>query len=114
MPKILAFAGSTRKDSFNKKLLNVAIEGAKREGGNVTLIDLLDFKLPLFDGDLEASEGVPENGKKLKKIFLEHDALLLSLPEYNSSISGVFKNAIDWVSRPIEGQKELACFDNKV
>lgn len=114
MSNILAFAGSTRSGSFNKKILSAAVRGAKNAGSTVTLINLLDFKLPLYDGDLEDAEGIPENGKKLKELFLSHQGLLLALPEYNSSMSGVFKNVIDWVSRPIENEKDpLECFKNK-
>lgn len=98
--KILAFAGSARLDSFNKKLVKIAAEGAKKAGAEVTYIDLADFPLPLYDGDLEAKEGLPSKAKELKKIFIDHDGFLFSSPEYNSSVSGTFKNAIDWVSRP--------------
>lgn len=112
--KILAFAGSTRTDSFNKKLVKIAADGAREAGAEVTLLDLRDLPLPLYDGDLEAKDGIPENAKKLKKIMLEHQALLIASPEYNSSISGVLKNAIDWISRPEPGEKPLACFDQKV
>ncbi|MEI8365900.1 MAG: NAD(P)H-dependent oxidoreductase [Parachlamydiaceae bacterium] len=113
-PKILAFAGSTRTDSFNKKLIQIAINGAKKAGAEVTYIDLRDFPLPLYDGDLEAAEGLPENAKKLKRLFIEHQGLLIASPEYNSSISGVLKNTLDWVSRPAPGEGFLACFNNKV
>jgi len=112
-PRILAFAGSTRSDSWNKKLIKVAVEGARAGGAEVTLIDLRDFPLPLFDQDLEAA-GFPETAKKLKQLFLQHQGLLISSPEYNSSISGVLKNAIDWVSRPEPGEASLACFTDKV
>ena len=113
VPKILAFAGSTRTDSFNKKLVKVAVEGAKAAGADVTLIDLRDFPMPLYDGDLEANEGVPPQAKRLKQLMLTHDGLLLSCPEYNSSITGVLKNTIDWASRQEEGEAPLACFVGK-
>lgn len=113
-PKILAFAGSTRKGSFNKKILKIAVEGALSTGIQVTHIDLRDFPLPLYDGDLEAEKGLPENALKLKKMFLEHDAFLIATPEYNSSISGVLKNTIDWVSRQATPEEEyLIPFKNK-
>ncbi len=99
-PKILAFAGSARKDSVNKKLIKIASRGVEEAGGELTLIDIADYPIPLYNGDLEAAEGLPENAKKLKKLFIEHDGFLFSSPEYNSAISGVFKNLIDWVSRP--------------
>ncbi len=112
--KILAFAGSTRKESFNKKLVKVAADGAREAGAEVTFVDLHDLPLPLYDGDLEAKDGIPENAIKLKKMMLEHQGLLIASPEYNSSISGVLKNTIDWISRPEPGEKPLACFDQKV
>lgn len=70
IPRILAFAGSTRTDSFNKRLIKIAVAGARAAGAEVTLIDLQDYPLPLFDGDLEAREGLPPNGRKLKDLFL--------------------------------------------
>jgi len=114
-PKILCFAGSLRKDSFNKKVAQIAKEGAEKAGATVTYIDLLDYELPLYNGDLEAASGIPENAMKLKALFMEHDGLLISLPEYNSGMSAVFKNCIDWVSRPAPGEKVfLCCFIDKV
>jgi chromate reductase, NAD(P)H dehydrogenase (quinone) len=114
MPRILAFASSTRRQSFNKKLVAIAAQGARETGAEVTLIDLKDFPLPLFDQDLEAERGMPGNGKKLKKLFLDHDGLLIASPEYNSSFPAVLKNAIDWVSRPAPGEPSLVAFRGKV
>ena len=114
MPRILAFAGSTRRESFNKKLVAIAAQGAREAGAEVTLIDLKDFPLPLFDQDLEAEQGMPENGKKLKKLFIDHDGLLIASPEYNSSFPAVLKNAIDWVSRPAPSEPSLVAFRGKV
>ncbi len=111
--KILAFAGSTRKDSFNKKLVKVAAKAAEDAGAQVTLIDLADWSFPLYDGDLEAASGIPEKAKTLKKMMIDHDAFLISAPEYNSSVSGVLKNTIDWVSRPQEGEPYLVAFLGK-
>lgn len=113
-PKILAFAGSTRVDSFNKKLVKIAAAGAMESGADVTVIDLRDFAMPLYDGDLEQKEGLPSNARKLKDLMLSHQGFLIASPEYNSSISGVLKNMIDWVSRPSEGEEPLACFKGKV
>jgi len=112
--RILAFAGSTRTDSWNKKVIRIGVDAAHQAGALVTLIDLRDYALPLYDGDLEAKEGLPENAKKLKALFLGHQGLLISSPEYNSSISGVLKNAIDWVSRSAPGEAALACYAGKV
>jgi NAD(P)H-dependent FMN reductase len=113
-PKILAFAGSTRSDSFNKKLIKIAAAGARNAGADVTLIDLRDLPLPLYDGDIEEREGLPENARKLKQLFLAHNGLLISAPEYNSGISGVLKNSFDWVSRSEGDEKDLACYIGKV
>lgn len=113
-PKVLAFAGSTRTDSYNKKLIRIAADATREAGAEVTLIDLRDFPLPLFDGDLEDAEGLPENAKKLKDLFNDHDALLISAPEYNSSITGVLKNTLDWVSREAtEDEPPLRDFTGK-
>ncbi|MBI3829112.1 MAG: NAD(P)H-dependent oxidoreductase [Planctomycetes bacterium] len=113
-PKILAFAGSARLKSFNKLLIKVAVEGARKAGAEVTLIDLREYPLPLYDGDLEEKDGLPENAKKLKSLFLGHQGLLISAPEYNSSITPLLKNTLDWVSRPSPGEKPLACYTGKV
>jgi chromate reductase, NAD(P)H dehydrogenase (quinone) len=112
--KIIALAGSTRKASFNKRILNYAVEGARQTGAEVTLVDLRDYPLPLYDGDLEKEEGMPENAKKLYDLFLEHQGLLIATPEYNSGTSAVLKNTIDWISRPVPNMKPLAAFDGKV
>lgn len=113
-PKILAFAGSTRVDSFNKKLVKVAAAGASEAGAGVTVIDLKDFQMPLYDEDLERKEGLPPNAQKLKDLMLEHQGFLISSPEYNSSISGVLKNTIDWTSRSHDDEPPLACFQDKI
>jgi chromate reductase len=111
--RILAFAGSARKDSFNKKLIQLAARDAESAGAQVTLIDLADYPLPLYDGDLEA-QGQPANARKLREIFLEHDALMIAAPEYNSSITPLLKNTIDWVSRNENGQGEISPYKGKV
>lgn len=113
-PRVLAFAGSTRKDSFNKKLVQIAATGASEAGAKVTVIDLKDYPLPLFDQDLEAVDGLPENALKLKQLFLDHQGLVIASPEYNSSITAVMKNTLDWISRPAPGEPSLAAFQGKV
>jgi NAD(P)H-dependent FMN reductase len=112
-PRILAFAGSLRRDSLNKKLIRVAAGGARAAGAEVTLMDLKDLPLPVYDGDIEAA-GLPENAVKLKELFKSHDGLLISSPEYNSSVGGALKNVIDWVSRSAPGEPALAAFTDKV
>jgi chromate reductase len=113
-PTILAFAGSLRAGSFNKKLVRLAAAGAERAGAVVNCIDLADYPLPVFDEDLETAEGLPLASRKLKDLFRAHDGLLIASPEYNSSISAALKNAIDWISRPEEGRPPLDCFAGKV
>lgn len=112
-PRILAFAGSTRTESFNKKLVRNASAFAEEAGAVVTVVDLRDFELPLFDEDLEA-QGTPAGATQLKQLFLEHNGLLIASPEYNSSLSAVLKNAIDWVSRSAPGEPMKAAFLGKV
>ncbi|MGF1937051.1 MULTISPECIES: NADPH-dependent FMN reductase [unclassified Nostoc] len=113
-PKILAFAGSTRIDSYNKKLVKIAAAGAKAAGAEVTYIDLRDLPLPLYDEDLEAQEGLPANARTFKELMISHQGLLIASPEYNSSLTAVLKNAIDWASRPAPNEAPLAAFAGKV
>ncbi|MEZ5345788.1 MAG: NAD(P)H-dependent oxidoreductase [Pyrinomonadaceae bacterium] len=113
-PKILAFAGALRKDSSNKKVVRVAAEGARKAGAIVTVIDLKDYPLPVYDGDIESNEGFPENVTKLQKLMLENDGFLIASPEYNSSVSGALKNMIDWTSRANGDIAGLAVFSGKV
>ena len=112
-PAILAFAGSTRADSFNKKMVRVAADGARSAGAKVTLVDLRDYAMPLYDGDLEAAEGLPDAAEAFKKLMIASDGFLIGAPEYNSSISAVLKNTIDWVSRPVPDEPRLVAFQGK-
>jgi chromate reductase len=112
--KLLAFAGSVRRESFNRKALDYAVAGARDAGAEVNLIDLRDYALPLFDQDWESTSGVPENAVALKRLFIEHAGLLLACPEYNSSITPLLKNTLDWVSRPWEGQSGSVPYQNKI
>ena len=114
MSKILAFAGSTRSDSWNRKLLQAAVAAAKSSGAEVTLLDLRDYPLPLYNGDLEAKAGLPEPAQRLKTLFKAHDGLLIASPEYNSSVSPLLKNTLDWVSRDWQGESGLLPYQNKV
>ncbi len=109
---ILAFAGSLRAGSFNKKLVRCAASAAEAAGAKVTMIDLDAYPLPLFDEDVEA-KGAPDNATKLKALMKSADGFLIASPEYNSSVSAALKNAIDWASRPAEGEPPLAAFAGK-
>lgn len=108
-PRILAFAGSARRDSLNKKFLAIAVAAAREAGAEVTHLDLNDLPMPLYHGDLEDESGLPENAQKLVTLITQHDALLIASPEYNSMITPLLKNTIDWCSRPDENP-----FENKL
>jgi NAD(P)H-dependent FMN reductase len=113
-PRILAFGGSLRRDSYNQKLAAVAAQGAREAGAEVTLIALRDFPMPLLDQDVEAASGLPDAAKRLKQLFREHHGLLIASPEYNSSITAALKNAIDWVSRTeSDDEPSLAAYSGK-
>ena len=113
--KILAFAGSAREGSFNKQLVQIAAAAARTAGAEVTYLDFRDLPLPLYDQDLEAKEGLPDNVLKLKQLMKSHQGFLIACPEYNSSITPLLKNAIDWASRSEPGEPPLAlsCFKGK-
>lgn len=113
-PKILALASSTREGSYNKKLVKIAAAGAKAAGADVTFVDLREFSLPIFDEDLEKRDGLPEGGKRLKDMMRAHHGLLIASAEYNSSVTAVLKNAIDWATRPEPNEAPLSCFNEKV
>ena len=98
-PRILAFGGSLRRDSYNHKLAAAAVRGAQEAGAEVTLIRLADFPMPIFDQEIEDKDGLPEHAKRLKKLFIEHHGFLIASPEYNSGMTAALKNAMDWVSR---------------
>lgn len=112
--KILAFAGSLRRDSWNKKIVRIAAQGATNVGAEVTFLDLRDLPMPIYDEDIERADGLPAHAKELKRIMKEHQAFLIASPEYNSSISAALKNAIDWASRVEPGESPLACYQGKV
>lgn len=113
MTKVLAFAGSTRKGSYNKMLCKEASELARQMGAEVTYIDLKDYPIPFYDGDLEQDQKMPENVKKMRALIREHDALIIASPEYNSSIPAVLKNMVDWASRSEEGGSDRAILKGK-
>lgn len=118
MARILVFAGSARRDSLNKKLARVAAQAVREAGGEATFVDLDDYPMPVYHGDLEAEQGMPENALRLRELFLSHEALLIASPENNQSIAALLKNVIDWLSRDIgEGKGDesgLAPYRGKV
>jgi len=115
MANLLFLAGSSRKNSLNKKLAKRAAQIAEDGGQTSTYIDLKDFEMPLYDGDLESETGLPENAKKLKTLFAEHDGFFIASPEYNSSMTPLLTNVLDWISRPHEkDEPPLVAFKGKV
>lgn len=98
-PKILAFSGSSRRESLNQKFLNAAVEAVRAAGGEVTAINLKDYPLPIYDGDFEEAHGLPDNARKLVDLIKAHAGLLIASPEYNSMNTPLLKNTIDWCSR---------------
>lgn len=113
-PRLLMFAGSSRTESLNKKLATNAASLAQAAGAEVTLIDLRDFPMPLYDGDLEDAQGMPEAAQRLRQLMIGHDGMLIASPENNASVSALLKNAIDWVSRPFDRQPGTVPYRGKV
>ncbi len=113
-PKILAFAGSLREKSYNKRVLKAAMEGAKNAGAEVTFVDLKDYPMPLYDADLQQMQGFPPTAAAFQNLLLEHDGLMIASPEYNGSLSGALKNVIDWTSRANGNLKTIECYKGKV
>jgi NAD(P)H-dependent FMN reductase len=112
-PKILAFAGSLREKSYNKRVLKVAIRGAENAGVKVTYIDLKDYPMPIYNADLQDTQDFPPIAAAFQRFLLEHDGLLIASPEYNASLPAALKNVIDWASRANGNIKLGECFKGK-
>jgi NAD(P)H-dependent FMN reductase len=97
--KVLVFAASLRAESLNRKLAALAARVAEQHDATVALASMRDFDVPSYDGDVEASRGIPPGAQELRRQLVENDAFIISSPEYNGSMSGVLKNLIDWTSR---------------
>lgn len=108
--RILVFAGSAREASFNKRLARLAASRLKAVGAQATFVDLADYPMPLYDGDLEHADGVPANARRLRDLLADHSGLLLVSPEYNGFITPLMKNTIDWLSRPDTHYDRLELF----
>jgi NAD(P)H-dependent FMN reductase len=108
--RALVFAGSTRTDSLHRKLAAAAAAELRRRGVEVTLADLRDYAMPLYDGDLESSEGLPAGARAFRNLLAEHDLLVIASPEYNGSFPALVKNVIDWTSRPAAAGERSAVF----
>jgi NAD(P)H-dependent FMN reductase len=103
--RLLFIAGSQRQASYNKRLARLGVNIAEANGIAATFADLGDYSMPIYDGDIEASEGPPENAAKLKHLMSLHTGIFIASPEYNSSIPALLKNTLDWVSRVREGDE---------
>ncbi len=99
--KLLIFAGSTRQNSWNRKLAKVTASMARAAGAEVTHIELGDFDVPMYNADLEA-RGTPADVMKLKQLTYEHPAWIICTPEYNASYPALLKNTLDWISSPVK------------
>jgi chromate reductase, NAD(P)H dehydrogenase (quinone) len=115
--KLLIFAGSTRAQSFNRRLARVAAQLATGLGAEVTLLELSTLNIPLYNADLE-SQGTPPDVIRLKQLMLEHPGWVICSPEYNGSYTALLKNTLDWASSPVKGDPEwsqgMRSFNGKV
>ena len=114
---ILAFAGSSRKDSWNRKVLEVAVAGARDAGANVTVANLADYAMPIYNADWHAENGVPPAMRELRKLMMAANGLLIASPEYNASLTPLLKNTIDWLSQDVGKEKDEngnAPFEGKI
>jgi chromate reductase len=109
--KVLVLYASLRAESLNRHLAVLAARMAAKHGATVDLASMRDFEVPLYDGDLEAADGIPAGALELRRRLTENDAFIIAAPEYNGSMSGVLKNLIDWTSRfrpqPFDGRHGL-------
>jgi len=113
--RILAISGSSRRESLNQKLLEIAAQGARSAGADITAVRLADLDLPIYDEDREAEYGLPNGARKLQALVETHHALLIATPEYNGGYTALLKNAIDWISRPrSDGTSGVALMAGKV
>lgn len=111
--KVLAFSGSAREESVNKKLVKEAARIALEMGAEVTFIDLKDFPIPIYDGDLEEECGLPANVINIRHLMTASAVILIASPEYNGSVTPLLKNTIDWVSLEVKNQPRYLAFAGK-
>lgn len=113
--RLLFFAGSTREGSYNKKLALLARHIAEANGIEAVFIDLKDYPMPLYNGDLETAEGPPERARAFKALLGEYEGVFIASPEYNSSVTPLLKNTLDWVTRVrAKGETGLEVFKSRV
>jgi NAD(P)H-dependent FMN reductase len=112
--RILAFAGSSRRESWNRKVLEVAVAGAREAQAEVTVVNLADYPMPIYNADWHQENGVPPAMLELRALMMASNGLLIASPEYNTSITPLLKNTIDWLSQDVNGEGGDAPFTNKV
>ena len=113
--RLLFFAGSTRQGSYNKKLDRLAQRIATANGIEGVFVDLKDYPMPLYHGDLEANEGPPVKAAEFKALLAEYQGVFIATPEYNSSIPALLKNTLDWVTRVrAKGETGLEVYKSRV
>lgn len=115
MVRLLSFAGSTREGSYNKMLAQLVQRIAEANGIEAVFVDLKDYPMPIYNGDLEAAEGPPERARAFKALLLEYQGVFIASPEYNASVTPLLKNTIDWVTRVrAKGESGLEVFRTRV
>ncbi len=112
-PRILIFAGSTRTGSYNKQLARAATETVRAAGAEASYVDLRDYPMPVYDGDLETEQGMPEHARSLRELFKSHHGFVIASPENNASVSSALKNTLDWISRELDGESGLVPYSGK-
>ena len=113
--RLLFFAGSTREGSYNKKLAWLARLIASANGIEGVFVDLKDYPMPLYNGDLEAEQGPPLKAQEFKALLGEYQGVFIASPEYNSSVTPLLKNTIDWVTRVrAKGETGLEVYKTRV
>ena len=113
-PTLLAFAGSTRRGSYNCMALEFVVDGARAAGARVDTLSLADYPMPLYQADEHAAHGVPATMRALRARLIAADGLLLASPEYNGSITPLLKNTIDWLSQSVDGESGTRPFKGKI
>ena len=112
--RLLVCAGSARADSQHRKLARAAEAALIAAGAEATFVEIGEYDLPLYNQDIEEAAGTPAAARELRDMLVAHDGLALASPEYNGSYSPLLKNTIDWVSRPMAGERHSAAFHSKV
>jgi chromate reductase, NAD(P)H dehydrogenase (quinone) len=115
VPKILVIPGSLRTGSHNARLAALTAKELLLAEAEVTRISLDDYPLPLFDADLAAASGPPQAAAQLKRMFIAHQGVFITSPEYSASVTPLLKNTIDWISRVRDrGEPTYAAFKGRV